>query len=189
MELSRSLCTICGARDPSPLIGYVRANTIPTVTLSMSVTLTALSLHSPARIDQPGRPVQKAIPAQASSTSSHANSSQPSPCSGPLQYQQAISKGDVIWNFSITLQTPKLISSSYLALVPSVEQHGAALERPRIFGRSGSRTAHPSDRFECMNSDIERSGMRRRGLCLPFEITVASCSRKSITRHRYKTSR
>ena len=30
MELSSWLCTICGARDPSPLIGYVHANTIPT---------------------------------------------------------------------------------------------------------------------------------------------------------------
>ena len=30
VELSSSLCTICGARDPSPPIGYVHANTIPT---------------------------------------------------------------------------------------------------------------------------------------------------------------
>ena len=32
VELSSPLCTICGARDPSPPIGYVHANTIPTVT-------------------------------------------------------------------------------------------------------------------------------------------------------------
>ena len=31
VELSSWLCTICGAGDPSPPIGYVHANTIPTL--------------------------------------------------------------------------------------------------------------------------------------------------------------
>ena len=34
LELSISLCTSSGMRDPSPLIGYVHANTIPAHTNS-----------------------------------------------------------------------------------------------------------------------------------------------------------
>ena len=37
VELSSSLCTICGARDPSPLIDYVHANTIPTLRFDDSI--------------------------------------------------------------------------------------------------------------------------------------------------------